>query len=424
MIKNFQKLNKVFSLIIQEIIMSFSSGCELIFSVCHRNFTKMNVFYCLTLLAIVNYSSGDISYSIATAIGQIVNKVGINQLIGFQSVIFGSYAKKKRFEKVTNYFGKFVDIPLVNNKTEFVQNITLIDRSSILFYSSLDDYEESMNFTRLVTQHQSNLYFLTFIDDQRRMYAFLKRYKDQFVKSPRFFREYFIEFNRSAIILVTYELFKQPACNVYEKVVVNEFSIVDQKWTSENFTVEKFEDLNQCEVVIDAIYPQNLATQVSFDESQEPKAIQGYANKFNEIISKNLNFSFIFNPAQTKIEINVKEDCLNRTLKRYNESEGMLTTLQYEVSSFRKISRECNGREFTVTKGFTKVEEIILISRYSPYTMLDKVFLPFDGEVWFWLLGLLIFMTVVCAFFIYFTPRVVNDFVFGVNVNTPILNMM
>jgi hypothetical protein len=50
--------------------------------------------------------------------------------------------------------------------------------------------------------------------------------------------------------------------------------------------------------------------------------------------------------------------------------------------------------------------------------------LPFEIELWCWLIGTLVLLVAVAAVIQRFTPEFVQKFVFGSRVNTPILNMM
>jgi hypothetical protein len=383
--------------------------------------TTMKFLHFVSILYCASMASCDQSASIALAMGQIVNKVAASQLKGFQVLVYGNQTRKKRFEKVVKYLGKSIDFPLIWDTHKNSENVTYIDRSAIMFYTSWDDYHKSLYFTQLKTQHQSDLYFLTYVDEQRRMDPYLGTFRSRFTSSPRFFHEYFLEVNRTAIILSTFEIFQQPECRDAIKVEVNEFSIPNLKWKSEKFSLEKFIDMNQCEIVVDAISPQNLALQFTFRGDRSTHIVTGYVTKFNDIISKKLNFTFMYNP--TYIVQYFNESVISFKYGRANIT--LPSDLRYQTSSFRKVSLEgSNGTAFTVTKGYTKVDEIILISRFKPYTILEKVFLPFEPEVWYWLLGSMLLISLISLVVLKFASKAVRKFVFGSRVTSPYLNMM
>jgi hypothetical protein len=382
----------------------------------------MKFFHFVFLFYCASRASCDQSASIASAMGQIVNKVAASQLKGFQVLVYGNQTRKKRFEKVVKFLGKSIDSPLIWDTHKNSEKITHIDRSTVMFYTSWDDYHKSINFTQLRTQHQSDLYFLTYVDEQRRMDPYLETFRSRFTSSPRFFHEYFLEVNRTAIVLSTFEIFQQPECRDAIRVEVNEFSIPNLKWKSEKFSLEKFTDMNQCEIIIDAIFPQNLALQYKeFRSNRSTHIVTGYVTKFNDIISKKLNFTFIYDPIFLIQYFN--ESVIS--FKYHKADTTVPSDLRYQVSSFRKVSLEgSNGTAFTVTKGYTKVDEIILISRFKPYTILEKVFLPFEADVWYWLLGVVLSLSLISLVVLKFAPKAMRKFVFGSRVSSPYLNMM
>jgi hypothetical protein len=55
--------------------------------------------------------------------------------------------------------------------------------------------------------------------------------------------------------------------------------------------------------------------------------------------------------------------------------------------------------------------------------MLDKALLPFDPEVWWWLIGFLT-VAVVAIIVLSFMKKKVKNFVFGSNVRAPLLNLV
>jgi hypothetical protein len=179
--------------------------------------------------------------------------------------------------------------------------------------------------------------------------------------------------------------------------------------------VDKFGNLNQCKIDINVMYPQNLALQVDFDADKKP-SYRGYLTKFNDIISEKLNFTFVIKP----FPWHLPNDSLLEYAMRNIDDNGM----DLLVDSYRKVSKMDPGLMYTVTKGFTKIDEIILVSRFKPYSMVEKVFLPFEAEVWWCLIGFLGGLVVIAGVIVAFASTQVRNFVFGLKVNSPLLNMM
>jgi hypothetical protein len=234
----------------------------------------------------------------------------------------------------------------------------------------------------------------------------------------RFFLDYFIEVNKTSITLSTFVQFQKPECDEGLRTKVNEFSIATQTWKTKKFEIDKFENLNQCEIQINLMYPQNLAMQVNFESGKVTK-IQGYTTKFNDIVSHKLNFSFSYNPVRVILTGNKTKGEVE-----YVSKELKHAYLSYDMNSLRKQSRYSNRNFNTGTKPFSKVDEIILISRFKPYTIVEKIFLPFQADVWRWLIGTLLVIALVVLAILTIATKTVQKFVFGSRVRTPLLNML
>jgi uncharacterized protein YggT (Ycf19 family) len=56
--------------------------------------------------------------------------------------------------------------------------------------------------------------------------------------------------------------------------------------------------------------------------------------------------------------------------------------------------------------------------------MIEKVFLPFEAEVWWWLVGTMSALVVISVMILKFPSNAIKNYVFGSKVNTPLLNML
>jgi hypothetical protein len=239
---------------------------------------------------------------------------------------------------------------------------------------------------------------------------------------PRFYMDHFINVTGGVISLTTFTKLTPPDCNETRLIKMNEFSQSNGKWKSDNFAMKKFDNLNQCGIVANMFYPQSLALQVDSDLEGKPTAYRGYITKFNEIMSKKMNFTFKYNP----LKIIPAEDPRFLYTMDFDETFFQIGMFQinYELHSFRHLTKHVWNSMFTITKPFTQIEVVVLISRFKPYTMWEKVFLPFDAEVWWWLIGSLITLAVISGLIWMFGSKKVKNFVFGSNVNAPLVNMM
>jgi hypothetical protein len=150
---------------------------------------------------------------------------------------------------------------------------------------------------------------------------------------------------------------------------------------------------------------------VKFNDKKNTFSINGYAMEFMNIISKSLNFTYVYNPAKF-VRDNVIE---------FNKSLSI--DLKVEVGSYRNnfMKHKAPAR---VTEGYTTVDEIIIISQFAPYSSFEKIFLPFEIELWWWLIGSLIVMYVTSALIIVFAPESARHFIYGLKVKSPLMNMV
>jgi hypothetical protein len=66
---------------------------------------------------------------------------------------------------------------------------------------------------------------------------------------------------------------------------------------------------------------------------------------------------------------------------------------------------------------------VFVVTRPEPYSFFEKALLPLDAEVWWWLIGFLAFGVMVIVV-VSFMSRTIRNFVFGMKVKAPLLNMM
>jgi hypothetical protein len=334
---------------------------------------------------------------------------------GFDIIFFGNESLK--LNEIANEVGKLVKIPHRCRKEQIGSyDMRPINRSAILFFSSWDDYRLNIYHSLLRTGYQSNLYFLVYVDDEANK-EFLDEHCITVKVMPRFFLDYFIEANQTSIALSTFVQFQKHDCEKCTRTKVNEFSIATHKWENKKFEIEKFANLNQCKLQINVMYSQSLAIHISFDGNVSE--IQGYATKFNDIVSHKLNFRFTFNLVEMILRPNVSTGLIH-----YQVGKLKHAYLSYRVNSLRKQSRYENQYYNIETKPFSQVDEIILISRFKPYTIVEKIFLPFQTDVWWWLIGTLLVIALVVLAILMFASKIVQKFVFGLRVKTPLLNMM
>jgi hypothetical protein len=367
----------------------------------------------------------DLSSSVASAIAQFFNHVSKDRVKGFDVIVYGN--ETSRLEKIGNGIGKSIRIPYRYRKLDKQADEALIflklDRPAVFLLDSWFEYIQFLS--QASAKKNQGLNFLYYVENQLYMpnalggnSTFMERHSEMFQHFPQFYSDYFLNVNESLITLTTYDKFSPPNCNETHLIEMNEFSQTKGKWKSANFVKKKFVNLNQCEIVADMLYPQNLALQVDFNAERNATTFRGYVIKFNEIISEKMNFTFKCNPVKMVVSDNPK------VFYDIAYKVTGIGAMIYEVYSFRHLTKHEWNSFFTVTKPYTKVDVIVLISRFKPYSMREKVVLPFQPAVWWWLIGSLITLAVISGLIWTFASSTVKKFVFGSRVKTPLLNMM
>jgi ABC-type methionine transport system permease subunit len=105
----------------------------------------------------------------------------------------------------------------------------------------------------------------------------------------------------------------------------------------------------------------------------------------------------------------------------YHEKDGMINDLSLRLNIVAAIPEKQSYIASTFT--FFVVDHIFLVSRSEPYSFLEKALMPFDSEIWYWLIGFLAFGVLVIVV-VSFMSQKVQNFVFGLKVRAPMLNLV
>jgi hypothetical protein len=164
-------------------------------------------------------------------------------------------------------------------------------------------------------------------------------------------------------------------CRQWKAIDVNRFDMRTRKWDTEKFEVEKFRDLNGCELVVEAHRNNQPFMVIKIKKTLLPEAIGSFVRVNNEV-SKALNFAIIYDTYHKK---------------KGKEKDNSLTT-DYTLTSTSIRRTYAIGGSLTSTAAISYVDFIFIATQSIPYTAFEKIFLPFEDDVWFWLIGTLIFV--------------------------------
>jgi hypothetical protein len=365
------------------------------------------------------------STTISSAISQVAEKVFETSKHGFDFIIIKELQKHTKnllIEEIVSKAGRMISIPHKQRNLS-TMNIRGIDRSAIFFFNTWASYFYFQHLIKLKNSLPSEFYFLIVVDEpvENLMQEINKNLPPATYCQFNF--ENFLVWDEKSLVLKTFERFNQPNCKIYHEIVINRFSNATLKWQNRRFTAKKYENFNGCKMNIAMPYTldpdnKNLALTANLNSAGKLQ-LSGYILKFNEVISKSLNYTYSYTP----IMLNDTDASYGADYSRelnYNTN----ISFRLDVSHHRKNKNNMRPSTLALTDRYTTVDEIILISRFKPYSMYEKIFMPFEIEVWQWLVGTLVFLLGVSAFIVVFMPKFVNQFVFGRKVTTPLLNIM
>jgi hypothetical protein len=350
-----------------------------------KNYSQTLVFLLLADLIHLATSIGRSESMAAAAITEIANKLSEKE-ISFDFIVY-----RCELDHLVDKIAKSVDKPVnvikVRNSKEFrvcQSAIVFVDHEELeVFHSHIvlgNDFPQDFHFF---------IYMATFKGE-------LKQIKSkEFIDSTRLHRFcYYLLDHKDSIELVTYTTFQQPKCREVNQVTINRFSKVTKKWETDKFTIEKFRNFNGCElVVLKATYEDDIYVQLHeiFQRSFNFSAKYVISDNSQKFVNKEVpnDFAIIFFPKRVIV---IKE---NRVVKF----------------------------KLAFTHHAIIANTMLIVSRFLPYSMLDKALMPFDPEVWCWLIGFLAF-GVVFIIVVTFMREKVKKFVFGSRVRAPLLNMV
>jgi hypothetical protein len=212
-------------------------------------------------------------------------------------------------------------------------------------------------------------------------------------------------FGSESVKLSTFVAFQLPICRKFVPVKINQFSTSEMKWKTREYFIEKFKNYNGCQLVVVIPFQDIPYIQVLFDQYGNIHSIRGIAVNIQRAISQKLNHSSFYNLRQMETQRLQYQDI----------------PVDYEliIDLMRKPGKFNTG----LTQPITAVDSLIVVSRSPTYSNFEKVFLPFEREVWVWLT-----VTIAVAVFIIvalkLTPKKVQDYVIGSEVSTPLLSFL
>lgn len=353
---------------------------------------------------------------VSSAIIQIVQNFYENRSQEFDIIFCGNGSYN--LNEIVDEVGKEISLPYkviawnVTSRYFGKDFLVHLNRSVVFVFDTWVTYFKFYLSTMLNNVYSKDFYFLVYVDE----FLSNERAATDFSLLVKFFhyQSFLLRSIDGLLSLSTWITFQQPHCRIWKLIELNRFSDKLKKWSTETFFVEKFDTFNGCKLTVSAPYPQTNILQIDFNEQGNLTNVRGYGHVFNHEISKSLNYSYVYLPFD---------------LRRNNSLIAFDFAIKAE--SFRRIqfgNYGLNQRikyEYPfVTDRYTTIDEIILISRFEPYSQFEKIFIPFEIEIWHWLIVVMSIAVFVIRVLKSFASERVRAFVIGSKVQSPMLNFM
>lgn len=347
---------------------------------------------------------------LALALNRIIKDFYGNNSEPFDFIIYALKEEKKLKDLLSDALKLNGDFPYQVIQENDASDEIPIDRSAFLLFDNAKSYIDFHERVYLNNFYYKTFYFLVYIlniDETLRLNMFqsITRSGNKIFR----FETFLIRENENSLKLITFETFQQQNCDSWQRSEVNQFDEHLKNWKNREIFIEKFFNFNGCEIVAAAVFPEEPSFDAKFDDEGKLKEVSGYEATINQLISKFLNYNLSFNP--------------------FNANTGQLydETLQIDfvirTGLVRLQDQNDLHMKLMTTQAFMVKNQIILITKSPRYSQFEKLFMPFELDVWIWLSATYVIAVFTITVLTFFSRRF-QDFVFGSKVRTPIMNLM
>lgn len=335
-------------------------------------------------------------------LSRIISEFYVNKSVEFD--FFVQDSKAGYLNDILNDILKVkADVPQKIIKFSGNENGMEINRSAVLLFIDVAGYIEFHKRFMLNNQYlySKSFYFTIFISD-------FTHVRNINFSHPMIKYESFLVMHKiNCYCLKAFVMFNQPNCRKWTERIINQFEVRTKSWTNESFFIGKLNDFNGCELVISVPVPYYPAFTITYNEERTKiTGFEGFGIEIIELISKDLNFSVAFNPYHTIF------------LKYFHSDQRIDARIDYMRVGARSVERG-----WFSTHPIETIDEVIIISHSVPYTQFEKLFLPFEIEVWLCLI-ILLSIAILTIVVISFMSKTIQKFVFGTRVKTPMVNLV
>ncbi|KAL7025093.1 hypothetical protein ACKWTF_013337 [Chironomus riparius] len=228
--------------------------------------------------------------------------------------------------------------------------------------------------------------------------------------------EYFVFDNGKTIIYATIEWFTDVDCNLPVLKILNRFSKTLLKWENLLNYSDKFIDFNGCEIVFMVPTDSNRWNRAVVNKDATKFEIFGIAPLVFQEMSTRFNFIDDYQP----VSIKSNEEFLmtNKIAIIHINNDFKVPLVYFDI--FQIPYRDVF---YHTTTPFLENQIKLLLTPEEPYTIYEKLLLPFDHQTW-----ISICVTFLIAFVTVFIINLFSDniheLVYGKGVETPALNIL
>jgi hypothetical protein len=354
-----------------------------------KNLNYVLLFFCATSVCCVNFE--DIS-SDAKAVFEVCEEFFIKKSIEFDIIGYGRFNDKKILDMINEVgmkIGGRSPSKIILIDTQQFDRLSL-SRPALIITSndSLNMLHASVDLDNF---HGRPIKFLTYaygeifniLSDQYLTYSFGKIHH----------YEYFILQRKGEIALSTLEWFSPEYCNEAHLKKISIFDKKSQKWLKP-LVYEKFQNFHQCNLIL-GVYSHTI--------NYYPDRFTN--KKLGTVVDTFFGASQVANFTPQIHQFNTDDD-----FEKYKLSVFFMTMAKRDFLNYNWMPAY-----------FQHISHIV-VSTSAPYSIYEKLFLPFDKTTWaFLIITFAIAFSVI--FVVNFMPQWVKDMIYGERVRTPTMNI-
>lgn len=332
------------------------------------------------------------------AIISVVKFHYVKNSLNFDFVVFG---KVRKLNDIVNelmlrnnelFSGKILHFDESSNRFELPQSAILFFESTTFFIRFKEKVVMTNKFTKPLT---FLAYFATGSKVDLLFYTQLFAYLFTIFHDPD-----------GSLVMQKYSRYDPNHCGNVFVENINRFSLKSLEWEKSIVLDHEIGNFHGCSVRIGIV---NLHKPFAYHKILDDGSFEvlGLTVSFWDALANHYNFRIRYSPVDV-----LTGKCLDKTplpnmIPQHSGLQDIILS-NYESQIAEIISSDSYG--FIIPYG-------------ELYTPLEKLFLPFDLETWIWFTVFMVTGIVVIEI-IKRTPRRVQDFVFGQNVSTPIINLV